>query len=50
MGPAEMTQIGHWIVEAIRHRDDAAVHERIRSEVRDLVAGFPVPGLPRDAS
>ena len=50
MGPAEMTQIGRWIVEAIRHRDDEAVHERIRGEVRELVAGFPVPGLPRDAS
>jgi glycine hydroxymethyltransferase len=50
MGPAEMTQIGHWIVEAIRHREDQAVHERIRGEVRELVAGFPVPGLPRDAS
>ena len=27
-----------------------AVHERIRGEVRELVAGFPVPGLPRDAA
>ena len=49
MGPAEMRQVGGWIVEAIRGRDDAAVHERIRAEVRDLVAGFPVPGLPRGA-
>ncbi|MHB8893498.1 MAG: serine hydroxymethyltransferase [Candidatus Limnocylindrales bacterium] len=48
MGPDEMRSIGRWIVDAIRDRDDAAVHERIRAEVRDLVARFPVPGLPRD--
>jgi hypothetical protein len=35
-------------VEAIRHREDADVHARIRADVRDLVAQFPVPGLPRD--
>ena len=48
MGPDEMRSIGHWIVGAIRDRDDAAVHGRIRAEVRELVAQFPVPGLPRD--
>jgi glycine hydroxymethyltransferase len=47
MGPSEMVQIGEWIVDAIRHRDDAAVHQRIRGEVRELVDRFPVPGLPR---
>jgi len=45
-----MRQVGRLIVEALHARDDAAVHERIRTEVRDLVAGFPVPGLPRDAA
>ncbi|MEI7744213.1 MAG: serine hydroxymethyltransferase [Chloroflexota bacterium] len=50
MGPDEMRLIGGWIVEAIRYRDDAAVHARLRGEIRDLVAGFPVPGLPRDRS
>ena len=48
MGPDEMRRIGRMIVSAIRDREDAAVHDRIRAEVRDLVAGFPVPGLPRD--
>ena len=48
MGPDEMRLIGRWIVEAIRQRDDAAAHARIAREVRELVAGFPVPGLPRD--
>src|SRR5207237_1043119 len=48
MGTDEMRRIGGWIVEAIRKRDDAAVHDRIRADVRDLVGRFPVPGLPRD--
>jgi glycine/serine hydroxymethyltransferase len=43
-----MRTIGGWITEAIARRDDEAAHERIRRGVRDLVAGFPVPGLPRD--
>jgi glycine hydroxymethyltransferase len=49
MGPDEMRRIGNWIVEAIRARDDEAVHERIRGEVREVVAHFPPPGLPRNA-
>ena len=48
MGPDEMRTIGHLVVEALRERDDAAVHARIRDDVRALVARFPVPGLPRD--
>ena len=47
MGPAEMRQIGQLIVDAIRGRADAAVHERIRGEVRELTGRFPVPGLPQ---
>jgi glycine hydroxymethyltransferase len=48
MGPDEMRTIGRLIVDAIRHRDDAGVHDRIRGDVRELVGRFPVPGLPRD--
>jgi len=48
MGPAEFRQIGALIVDAIRNRDDAAVHDRIRGEVRELTSRFPVPGLPQD--
>ena len=48
MGPDEMRTIGHLVVEAITSRDDAAIHQRIREDVRELVARFPVPGLPRD--
>ncbi len=48
MGPDEMRSIGAWIVDAIRDRDEATVHARIRAEILALVAQFPVPGLPRD--
>jgi glycine hydroxymethyltransferase len=48
MGPDEMRTIGRLVVEAITGRDDAAVHARIREDVRELVARFPVHGLPRD--
>ena len=48
MGPDEMRTIGRLVVEAITGRDDEGVHARIREDVRELVARFPVPGLPRD--
>jgi glycine hydroxymethyltransferase len=48
MGPDEMRTIGRLVVEAITGRDNAAVHARIREDVGELVARFPVPGLPRD--
>jgi glycine/serine hydroxymethyltransferase len=48
MGADEMRTVGHLVVEALREREDAAVHARIREDVRALVARFPVPGLPRD--
>jgi len=44
MGTDEMRQVGDWIVEAIRAREDTAVSERIRAEVLALVGRFPVPG------
>ena len=46
LGPDEMRQIGRIIVEAIRGRDDTALHERLATEVREITARFPVPGLP----
>ena len=45
-GPAEMREVGRLLVEALRTRDEPAEHARIRSEVRDICARFPVPGLP----
>jgi len=43
MGPDEMRRIGRWMLEALRHVDDAARHERMRHEVAALCADFPVP-------
>jgi glycine hydroxymethyltransferase len=47
MGPEEMGTIGRWIVEAIRVRDDEAAHAAIAADIAEMVARFPVPGLPR---
>ncbi|MFH0751245.1 MAG: serine hydroxymethyltransferase [Chloroflexota bacterium] len=45
-GPAEMREVGRLLVEALLARDEPAEHARIRAEVRDICARFPVPGLP----
>jgi glycine hydroxymethyltransferase len=43
MGEDEMRAIARWMLEALRAPEDAAVHERVRGEVRDLCTHFPVP-------
>ena len=51
MGPDEMRQIARWMdegVSAARDGDEAAL-ARIRGEVTELTARFPVPGLPASA-
>jgi glycine hydroxymethyltransferase len=45
-GEEEMRQVGRIIIEAIRTRDDATVQRRLAGEVAEIVARFPVPGLP----
>jgi glycine hydroxymethyltransferase len=45
-GEEEMRQVGRIIIEAIRSRDDDAVQGRLAGEVAEIVARFPVPGLP----
>jgi glycine hydroxymethyltransferase len=49
-GPDEMRAIARIITEAIRLRDDAAVHDRLRGEVAEIVGRFPVPGLFPEAA
>ncbi len=44
--PAEMREVGRLLVEALLTHDEPAEHARIRAEVRDICARFPVPGLP----
>jgi glycine hydroxymethyltransferase len=43
MGPQEMRAIGAWMLAALRAPDDAVALERIRREIRQLCAQFPVP-------
>ena len=38
----EMRQIGRWIAEALLHRNDASVLQRIRKEVLGLCEAFPL--------
>jgi glycine hydroxymethyltransferase len=45
-GPNEMRAVGRIIIDAIRHRDEPAVQDRLANEVRQIVDQFPVPGLP----
>ena len=43
MGTAEMQSVGKWILGALSAPEDAKVHERIRSQIRELCKQFPVP-------
>jgi glycine hydroxymethyltransferase len=45
-GEDEMRAVGRIIIEAIRGREDEAVHRRLAGEVREITTRFPVPGLP----
>jgi glycine hydroxymethyltransferase len=42
MQEGEMKQVGRWIADALLHRTDAAVLERIRKEVLGLCEAFPL--------
>jgi len=45
-GEDEMRSVGRIIIEAIRSRDDESIQRRLAGEVAEIVARFPVPGLP----
>jgi glycine hydroxymethyltransferase len=45
-GEDEMRAVGRIIIEAINGREDEAVQRRLAAEVAQIVARFPVPGLP----
>ncbi len=45
-GEDEMRAVGRIIIEAIAGRDDETVQRRLAADVADIVARFPVPGLP----
>ena len=48
MGGAEMEQLAAWIVEALRHHDDATALARLKGEVENTCRRFPVPGISND--
>jgi glycine hydroxymethyltransferase len=43
MRETEMRQIANWIGQVLAAPDDAAVHERVRGEVKELCKHFPAP-------
>ncbi|MGD9634776.1 MAG: serine hydroxymethyltransferase, partial [Pirellulales bacterium] len=49
MGTSEMRSVGKWILAALKAPEDAKVHERIRTEVRQLCQQFPVPAAALEA-
>ncbi len=50
MGLDEMRTIGRWMLEALQAADDAAVHERLRGQVRELCHDFPAPAAAMEAA
>jgi glycine hydroxymethyltransferase len=45
MGEPEMRQIALWMDAVVAAPSDAALHEKIAGEVRELCAKFPAPGI-----
>ena len=45
MKEGEMRQIAAWMDQVVSAPADAAVHERVAGEVRELCAKFPAPGI-----
>ncbi len=45
MGDAEMVQLGKWIMDTLRNREDEAYIAKRKAEVQSFCRGFPVPGI-----
>ena len=45
MREPEMRRIAAWMLEALRHAEDAGRLEALRAEVEAFCAGYPVPGI-----
>ncbi len=50
MGPDEMRQIAHLIVQVLEHMGDEEVMDEVRQQVRELAGAFPLPGVSDRAS
>ena len=42
MKEPEMALIGNWVTEVVSHIGDAAVEQKVRKQVADLAARFPI--------
>jgi glycine hydroxymethyltransferase len=49
MGEAEMRTVGAWMLDALKHHDDANRLAAIREQVRELCTSFPVPAAALNA-
>jgi glycine hydroxymethyltransferase len=49
MGKSEMRLIARWLDAVIVAKGDVAVAARVRSEIRQMVEAFPVPGIDHAA-
>jgi glycine hydroxymethyltransferase len=45
MKDAEMQRVGAWILEILRAPEDDRLASRLRTEIREFVTDFPVPGI-----
>lgn len=41
----EMKRVGQWILSVLRSPEDEAVMTRVKGEIRDFCAAYPVPGI-----
>lgn len=41
----DMTKIADWLVEVLKNPENTAMHQKIKTEVRDFSIQFPVPGI-----
>lgn len=41
----DMEQVAGWLAQVLQNPDDSSLHEKIKTEVRDFAARFPVPGI-----
>jgi glycine hydroxymethyltransferase len=49
MREAEMRQIGTWIADVLEHIGDSATEQRVRRQVAELAARFPIYEARRKA-
>ncbi len=41
----EMRRVGGWVLDVLRAPEDESIAARVRDDIRDFAAGYPVPGI-----